>query len=457
MRADWARGHQARRASRRRLRDIEGHHTFFGSKRFGVPVWIAAWIAGACGLGLFIPRASGTAQEVLVGVAREELVLPQRVPLAGYSRRKGKPSTGVHDPVAVRALVLKDAQTTAVLVSCDLLIIDERLFEAVRRRLVERGFPASTVLLVAATHTHSGPGGYGTTFLEKVSMGHFDARVFEEIVERVARAVQHAADGAAPARVAHRSATVNGLSTNRVVEGGPVETELTVTAWYREAPEPFAIIVGFSAHPTALGAWNREVSADYPGVLVREVERRFPSARCVFFAGSVGDQAPATQGEGFGRAETLGRLLASHVIGAIEHAVPVPLAGLQARQAVVPLAPARVRLGRMLVLPRWLGASLVDDDATVTVVAAGGIVWLGVPCDLVASLGEELKRAARAQGYAPVIVGFSDDYIGYCVTEAVYRTAEYEALMAFNGPETGSRIVEHLRGMVEALPVKGGE
>ena len=98
---------------------------------------------------------------VQVGAAKLELTPPVSVPLAGYSRRKGKRSTGVHDPLFVRAVVLQDADTTVALVSCDLLIIDEALFEAVRRKLEPALNGRSLTLLLAAKHTHSEPGANG--------------------------------------------------------------------------------------------------------------------------------------------------------------------------------------------------------------------------------------------------------------------------------------------------------
>ncbi len=129
------------------------------------------------------------ASEVRVGVARETFNLPRHVPLAGYSKRKGRPSRGVHDPVGARALVLTDGRTTIALVSADLLIIDEHITDAVRAQLAAAAVPSDIVLLLAATHTHSGPGAYGHEFLEKISMGHFDPVVFEALVRTITQAI----------------------------------------------------------------------------------------------------------------------------------------------------------------------------------------------------------------------------------------------------------------------------
>jgi len=119
-------------------------------------------------------------------------------------------------------------------------------------------------------------------------------------------------------------------------------------------------------------------------------------------------------------------------------------------QEDLPLPPARVRVNRVA-LPQWLSARLVDDDASLSVVAVGGTVFLGVPCDLAVSLGHVLKDAARSHGLQPVIVGFANDYIGYCVPETLYEQNQYESSMAFNGPKTGELIIQRLTEMIGHL------
>lgn len=399
------------------------------------------------------PTASA---EVRAGVARETFVLPARVPLAGYSRRDGKPSQGLHDPVGVRALVLQDADTTAALVSCDLLIIDEPLVDAVRQRLLARGWPPDGVLILAATHTHSGPGAYGRRFVEKVSMGHFDPAVFDALAEAITTAVVRARDRLVPVRLAYRTARTEGLVVNRMEEGGMVDADVAVCALYETGNStPLAVLVSFAAHPTTLGAWNRQLSADYPGVVVREIERRLPSTTCLFFAGAVGDQAPRTSGEGFERSERVGLPLAEQVLALLSPRDAEAPAAVVAAQERLPLPPPRVRLTSWLTLPRVLGGVLVDDDATLSLLAVGDVVVFGVPCDLTAELGEALKEAARARQRLPLIAGFANDYIGYCVPARLYHARRYETAMAFNGPKAGELIVQRLDTMLDKVVTSG--
>ena len=413
-----------------------------------------AWhrIAVVC-LGLIV-IASPAFAEVQAGVAREAFVLPAKIPLAGYSRRHGQASTGVHDPPGVRALVFRDGETAAALVSCDLLIIDERLADAVRARLDASRLSPRLILVVAATHTHSGPGAYGTKFFEKISMGHFDPKVFDALVEAIVRAVVQANADAGPVRLGYGTAATQGLVKNRVESGGFVDAQLTVVGFYRPgAAAPFAVVAGFAAHPTTLGVWNMELSGDYPGVLMRELERRVPGATCLFFSGAVGDQAPEKSGDAFARAEHLGLPLAEQAADVLAGMRPDVPERLVVHQELMVLPPAQLRVKR-LVVPRWLGARFVDDDATLSVLSVGRTVFLGVPCDLAASLGISLRQAAEAKGLQPIVVGFASDYIGYCVPESVYRTPQYESSIAFNGPQTGELIVERLVQMFNQLSGK---
>lgn len=402
-------------------------------------------------VGLMV-AAHPAAADVTAGVASQAFTVRAGVPLAGYSRRDGAPSRGQHDPVGVRALVLEDAEGAVAIVSCDLLIIDERLASAVSARVAQRSPEPPPTLFLAATHTHSGPGAYGRTFLEKLSMGHYEPAVFEALVEQIADTILRARASRQPIRLAVGREPTDGLVVNRIDPHGPTDSELIVCALYPvQGSQPLAVLVNFSAHPTTLGAWNRQLSADYPGVVARALETRWPSALCFFVAGAVGDQAPVTQGDAFERAEWLGGQLAQRAIALLEQAEPRAPRRLLVRQETLPLPPAAVRLGRWLTLPRWWGAQLVDDDATLSLIVFGDVALHGVPCDLAASLGQQLKAAARSRGMEPLVVGFVNDYIGYCIPESLYHTNAYEASLAFNGPRTGTLVVQRSIDMLNEL------
>lgn len=390
------------------------------------------------------------AETLLVGTAKLDLTPPIKTPLAGYSRRKGKPATGIHDPLFVRAIVMQDGTTTVALASCDVLIIDERLFEAVKHRLEAAQPQTLFTLLIAATHTHSGPGAYGQKFLEKVSMGHFNRAVFDFLSTRISQAILTASAQMQPVTIQSTTVSTTGLVANRMSRAGAVDPELTCLAFYDEHHHPVAVVVNFAAHPTTLGAWNRALSADYPGVLTRTVEERYPPAICAFVAGAVGDQAPMKQGSGFESAQRFGNELAQRLFPLIDQSSDHRISRVLVDQRVLRLPPAHLHRGS-LQFPRWLSQPLVDDDATLTAILMDPVLLIGVPCDLSAELGLELKRYVRARNYQPLLIGFANDYIGYCVPEHLYWTDSYEASMAFNGPKAGEMVVKELETMIDGF------
>lgn len=389
--------------------------------------------------------------QIQAGTASKLFELPDGVPLAGYSRRGGKPSQGILDPVGVRALVIKDESSSLAIVSADLLIIDQDMYQAVNKLLLEKNAPFQPALLLAATHTHSGPGAYGSSFLEKISMGHFDVNVFDALVEQIAQTILDAAVALTPIHIGCGVVETEHLIANRIHDNGPVDSGLRVCAVFHDQKTiPEAILVNYSAHPTTLGAWNMQLSGDYPGVVMNELQKFYPQSVNLFLAGSVGDQGPIKEGERFESMQRIGKKLAEQTRDLIRRIGTETPNRLKVLEDTLTLDGARVRVGSVN-LPRWLGRTLVGDDAHIVVAVLDHTVFIGVPCDMTYSLGERLQTAARSHDWTPLIISFANDYIGYCIPEDMYDSGEYEATMAFNGPYTGERIVNRLVEMMDQL------
>ena len=84
------------------------------------------------------------------------------------------------------------ARAARGLVRLDLVTSDAELHAAVAAALADLGFAPQTVL-VPATHTHSGPGGYSDVPLSALlGTDHFRADVFEAVTAAAVRAVRAA-------------------------------------------------------------------------------------------------------------------------------------------------------------------------------------------------------------------------------------------------------------------------
>src|SRR5207237_10642354 len=117
----------------------------------------------------------------LAGYEEADITARTGEPLAGYGQRGLKVCAGVHDRQAVRALALSDGGPPVVVLTGDLLFFADGLANEVARRLAASDQLARRQIYFAASHTHSGPGGYGTAFLERFWLGPPQRAAFERI------------------------------------------------------------------------------------------------------------------------------------------------------------------------------------------------------------------------------------------------------------------------------------
>ncbi len=220
------------------------------------------------------------------GAASVQFDLPASTPIAGFSRlRYG--SEGVRDPVGARALVLSAGGCRFAIASAELLTIPDALEAAVRARLDDVPLDG---LVLGATHTHAGPGGYwDDEIFERAATGPYDPALRDLIANALAKAIREAAAAAAPARLSVGRAELPALVWNRSSEG--IDGRLSVLRLDRPGGAAVGELAVFAAHPTTLGMRNRRLSGDWPG-------RFMAGGRGVrlFLQGPLGDQSPTLQG-----------------------------------------------------------------------------------------------------------------------------------------------------------------
>src|SRR5579871_3694200 len=106
----------------------------------------------ACSLLLLTFGLRAESLPLRAGVARADITPANFMSMYGYANRKCGPANGTHDPLFAKALVLATGEARVAIVTLDLgSMASEHLKEEVSGKL---GIP---VLLLAASHTHSGP------------------------------------------------------------------------------------------------------------------------------------------------------------------------------------------------------------------------------------------------------------------------------------------------------------
>ena len=219
---------------------------------------------------------------------------------------------GVAQPLQARAFVFVDPETGRRLafVCAEICFITQALRDGVLARLP--GWAPAEVLL-SATHTHSGPGGYSHHVLYNMTIPGFVPEVYEAIVAGIAEAVRAAAERAAPGRARpaaglfdpdvpvafNRSLEAHNLNRDLGRRFGPdeahlaVDREMYLLRLEDEVGNPLGVIDWFSVHPINVHNDNRLITPDNKGFAATALERAFGDRFVAAFAqGAAADVSP---------------------------------------------------------------------------------------------------------------------------------------------------------------------
>jgi neutral ceramidase len=391
------------------------------------------------------------------GASSVEVEVPAGVPLAGYGsfpRRAWipdvlgrfpnafwfNPSSGVHDPLRVRALAIESGGLRVFWLSMDLVAVDPTLVADVRARLADAGGVPPT-LIVSASHTHSGPGAYAeSAFWGFIAAERESAAVRKVIVDGMEKAAREAERRRAPARLAWGKTTVTDVAASRLDQ--PLDPELGFLKVMAGDGRPIALVWNYAVHGAALGRANSLLSGDLMAEASARLEKE-TGAPVLFVNGAAGDVSPIKRG--WAGVESAGAALASAAIAAwrtvppgrdltltvVQSDVSLPAPAVSLRNCTGRWVPRAARIGLGRALPSVAG---------LTAVRIGGTAWVTVPGELQTRLGLDIKAAGRRGFDETFIAGYSNDYLGYFLTPQDYGRPSYIACGSLYG-ETGGEIV----------------
>lgn len=192
--------------------------------------------------------------------------------MAGYIARQGT-ARGAHDPLFVRALVLQQREVRVGILVADLLLISNRWAKRIRRRLAGILKTNPEHILVAATHTHSGPLVGSAPFQFSSSKGpmHFPGHLESVIENAMAQALRTAKESLQPVRLAAGRVVIHGIATDR---NRPNLAKAQSFHLFRFEGRTSKVFLGvYGCHPTVLGFDNLKFSGDLHGEIARRFER----------------------------------------------------------------------------------------------------------------------------------------------------------------------------------------
>ncbi|MBN1257031.1 MAG: neutral/alkaline non-lysosomal ceramidase N-terminal domain-containing protein [Planctomycetes bacterium] len=222
----------------------------------------------------------------LAGIAEVVITPPVGVDMAGYFDRKD-PAQGVHDDLKAIAVVLDDRRQKCAICAVDLLAVKPMIVESVRKRIAYLISIPPECVMIAATHTHSGP---------KLNCDNrLNQAWLREVEDKIVWAIQQADVIRKEVRVGVACGTADGIGGNRRDPGkGPVDRSVQVMRIDEaETGKVMGVIVGHACHGTTLGIDNLQISADYPGQVRNYITANHPDKPlAMFLNGACGDVNP---------------------------------------------------------------------------------------------------------------------------------------------------------------------
>ena len=227
------------------------------------------------------------------------------------------------------------------------------------------------------------------------------------------------------------------------IADGFADKEVGLLAFRRQNGEIAYIIGNYAAHPLAShcpGIGGHRISADYPGVFRKYIEEE-TGAGCMFLSGAAGDMVPKGHETGKAASEAVGIKLAQAAIDGIITATrdrDSYMLKTETLQCGFTYATAKMREHRKAVLPPFYRGK---EELTYELqcLSIGDICLVGVPGEMVAELGQEIKWHSPFR--KTFILYCSTGYMDYLCHGNALVAGGYEGREQYTDSHTGLKLV----------------
>jgi neutral ceramidase len=399
------------------------------------------------------PCAQADDAPLYIGTGKSNITPPIGTPLAGFGKRKGKPSTGAHDPLYARAAALSRGKNTLVFLSLDLVLVDEELRQAILKKVRETEPLREDQFTVFATHTHSGVGAIGGRFWARFIMGKFRKPVFNLVVEKSADAVLKALKEKKEVQAEFGETRIDEMIENRMDPKLDKTPDWLRVLRFKEKDGTLAAqFIFMAAHPTLASKSNYEFSADFPGALCDSLEKSAPDSLAIFFNGAAADLRPHSPeiADAFDRIQVYGSEMA-RTIEEMTYTAQSLDGPWKSMLIKTKLPATKLRRGKIK-MPSLIGGRFFPRSSYFSAIRLDHFLFLTFPAEIDSETGREIEKLARARLFTPLIIGYANDYIAYVVSQRYYPDqGQYESTVSFYGKKMDYFVMETAMRLTDQL------
>jgi len=389
---------------------------------------------------------AGKQDAILVGTAVEIITPKVGAKLSGYPNERI--SDGVALDLCARAAVFAEVgQDTpaAALVVLDTIGVTADLVAEMRKRAAAAlpGLKPET-LMVAATHTHSAARLYSWT--KKDDNGP-DSDYVQSVVDVVAKVVPAAWEarravtmrvGRGEVKLGHcrRVVDAEGQATNEWLDVDGLHTgyfnpDLRFVVFDdAESGKPRVIVDEYGCHPVTMGPPNLKISPDYPGYLVRALEKATGAETAIHITAGAGNINPRDCLSGDpATSAAMAQTMADEIVAELNNTRPAA-----ASPVLSVSVPLKLVLGPKAGDRHQDRAEQGPDGPYVTsevqAIRIGDVAIVSAPGELFAEIATTMRN--RSPFKYTVVASCTNDSLGYLSTDTAQREGGYEARRAIS-------------------------
>ena len=386
--------------------------------------------------------------------------------LLGYGARE---STGVHDPIYHRIVVLDDGDSKFYLVSSDICLISPSEYDRVAAMLEQQFGIKKEAFWWSVTHTHSapevGPPGLPEAFLGDRYQHAFDTIYTNLVAKKLVVGIREAEAALKPAEMGvgwgYSNANINRRARDiddkaflGMNPDGPVDRRIGILKITDAATkDPVALIANYPIHGTVMSGENLLISGDAPGIVSAYVEEQI-GAPMLFINGAAGNIAPIYSvypSPQAGKLNQFRALLGDKIIAAQKSISPnvgeikfqfgemtmeTPLKpGLKWPSALKDYHSSAGGEGVNILLP--IRFFKINPDIA---------IW-SAPLELFCEISNEVRD--RSPFAYTFYYGYTNGWLGYLLTEQELKYGGYEPVVSPYVPSAGKQLRESVSAYLE--------
>ncbi len=418
-----------------------------------------------------------------VGISKQ-IITPERgVSLAGYFNPR--PNTGVLDDIHVKVVLFKKDSVVTGLVSFELVYTILRLVDNIKSKLKAKGYDFADNLIMAATHTHTGPD-------LRSDKGGLNDKQFASLEDKAVCTIEEAYANLQDATLEAAKVNSNPCAFNRrywmkdgtvqtnpgklnpniVRPEGPVDDEISILA-IRHDDRLTGIISNICNHNDTVS--GDLVSAEWPGrmekAIQNELGRDVPVLTMIGCSGNINHLDVSNNDEYYGYEEAcrIGNIYGKIVVGLLDVLEPVEVDKIQVDSSdfVIPyqvISDDRVEKAKATI--ERIGDVSADEDLTSEGIASGSGPVAKMFAEQLIDFKE--KCSGKSRTFKLVNIKLGKDLMllstpGEAFTEAGLHVKEnspfkYNFITAYANGSCGYMCMPdcYSRGGYEILPVIGG-